>query len=108
MSGPVLGTQGVRPPGQSRHQLRWHGVRQGDGIAASPNVSFNQTNLVSHELSITGSPLGNHATIREMLLFAHGRGVNPRIEQLPMRQVNEVIRRLKEHGVRYRIVLNSE
>jgi len=72
-----------------------------------PNVSLNPTNLVAHELSITGSLLGNHATVREMLAFADAHGIAPRIEQLPMTQVNAAIARLKANRARYRIVLGQ-
>ena len=75
-------------------------------LVGFPQVSMNSTDLVSHELVITGSFLGNHATIQEMLPFAQSHSVTPRIEQLPMAQVNEAIDRLKENRVRYRIVLS--
>jgi len=77
-------------------------------LVGFPSVSFNPTDLVVHELSITGSLLGNHATVREMLRFAEEHGIRPRVEQLPMRQVNEAIARLKEGRVRYRIVLGND
>ena len=77
-------------------------------LVGFPNVSLNPTNLVAHQLSITGSLLGNHATIREMLSFADAHGIDPRIERLPMAQVNEAIERLKEGRVRYRIVLTND
>lgn len=77
-------------------------------LVGFPDVSIPPTNLVAHELSITGSLLGNHATIREMLSFADAHGIAPRIEQLPMSQVNAAIARLKSNRARYRIVLAPE
>jgi uncharacterized zinc-type alcohol dehydrogenase-like protein len=77
-------------------------------LVGFPNVSLNPTNLVAHELSIAGSLLGNHATIREMLSFADAHGITPWIERLPMAQVNEAITRLKENRAHYRIVLSPE
>jgi uncharacterized zinc-type alcohol dehydrogenase-like protein len=70
-----------------------------------PNVSLNSTDLVVHELSITGSFLGSRATMREMLAFAHDHGIAPEIELMPMAQVNEAIQRVRENKARYRIVL---
>jgi uncharacterized zinc-type alcohol dehydrogenase-like protein len=63
------------------------------------------TDLVAHELSITGSFIGNRATIREMLSFAAAHDIAPRIERRPMTQVNEAIGRLIANEVRYRMVL---
>jgi uncharacterized zinc-type alcohol dehydrogenase-like protein len=77
-------------------------------LVGFPDVSFNPTNLVAHELSIRGSLLGNHATVREMLRFADEHGIKPNTEQLPMAQVNQAIARLKAGRARYRIVLSQE
>ncbi len=77
-------------------------------LVGFPNVSTNSTDVVAHELSITGSFLGNPATMREMLSFAQANGIVPWIEQMPMAQVNDAICRLKENRARYRIVLNND
>ena len=77
-------------------------------LVGFPEVSMDPTDLVAHELSITGSFIGNHAMMREMLSFALAHGITPRIEQLPMGQVNDAFRRLKENRVRYRIVLERD
>jgi uncharacterized zinc-type alcohol dehydrogenase-like protein len=73
-----------------------------------PEMSLDPTDLVAHELSISGSFIGNRATMREMLSFATAHDIAPRIEQLPMAQVNEAIERLKANQVRYRMVLTAE
>lgn len=73
-----------------------------------PDVVFNSTDLVAHELTITGSLLGNRATMREMLAFAQSHGIAPEIELMPMSQVNQAIQRVKENKARYRIVLVNE
>jgi D-arabinose 1-dehydrogenase-like Zn-dependent alcohol dehydrogenase len=77
-------------------------------LVGFPNVSIQPTNLVAHELSITGSLLGNRATVREMLSFADGHDIVPRTEHLPMDGVYEAIARLKANRARYRIVLGRE
>jgi uncharacterized zinc-type alcohol dehydrogenase-like protein len=59
-----------------------------------PSVSLNPTDIVAHQLSITGSFIGNQATMREMLM--------------PMSQVNDAIQRVKENKARYRIVLVND
>lgn len=72
-----------------------------------PEISMWSRDLVAHEVSITGSFLGSHATMRAMLAFAEEHAITPRIEQLPMTRVNEGIERLKENRVRYRLVLTQ-
>jgi len=73
-----------------------------------PDVAFNSTDLVAHQLSITGSFLGNRATMREMLEFTQEHGIKPQVELMPMAKVNEAIQRVKENKARYRIVLVNE
>ena len=73
-----------------------------------PDVALNSTDLVAHELSITGSFLGNRSTMQEMLRFAENHGIAPEIELMPMSQVNEAILRVRENKARYRIVLFNE
>ncbi|MFX1370130.1 MAG: NAD(P)-dependent alcohol dehydrogenase [Promethearchaeota archaeon] len=73
-----------------------------------PDVALNPTDLVAHQLSITGSFLGNRATMREMLSFAQAHNIVPKVELMPMTQVNEAIRKLKENKARYRIVLFND
>jgi len=74
-------------------------------LVGFPDISLNPTNLVAHELTITGSLLGNRGVVREMLSFADAHGIAPRIERMPMTQVNEAVARLTANRARYRIVL---
>ena len=77
-------------------------------LVGFPDVSMNSTDLVAHELSITGSFLGNGTMMREMLSFAQAQGIAPQVEQMAMAGVNDAIRRLKENRARYRIVLTGD
>ena len=77
-------------------------------LVGFPDVAFNSTNLVARELSVTGSFLGNRATMRAMLAFAQDRGITPEVELMPMSQVNEAIQRVRDNKARYRIVLVNE
>jgi len=43
-----------------------------------------------------------------MLGFAQDQGIAPKVELMPMSQVNEAIQRVKENKARYRIVLENE
>jgi uncharacterized zinc-type alcohol dehydrogenase-like protein len=77
-------------------------------VVGFPDVSFNSTDLVAHQLSITGSFLGNRATMREMLSFAQEHRIMPKVEVMPMSEVNEAIRKVKDNKARYRIVLFND
>ena len=77
-------------------------------LVGFPDVEFNSTDLVAHQLSIITSFLGNRARMREMLSFAHAHGITPAIELMPMSQVNEAIQRLRDNKARYRIVMVND
>lgn len=70
-----------------------------------PDLAFNTTNLVAHELSITGSLIGNPPMMRAMLSFAEEHKITPMVELMPMAQVNEALQKVKDNRARYRIVL---
>jgi uncharacterized zinc-type alcohol dehydrogenase-like protein len=46
--------------------------------------------------------------MREMLAFAQQHGVLPRIELMPMSQINEAISKVRDNRARYRIVLVND
>jgi uncharacterized zinc-type alcohol dehydrogenase-like protein len=65
-------------------------------------------NFVAHQVSITGSFLGSRADMWEMLAFAERHGIRPKIERMPMTQVNEAMLRVRQNQARYRVVLANE
>jgi uncharacterized zinc-type alcohol dehydrogenase-like protein len=73
------------------------------GTGSGPIVDF-----VAHQVSIIGSFLGNRTDMRQMLAFAQAHGITPRIELMPMTQVNEAVRRMRGNQARYRIVLVND
>jgi len=73
-----------------------------------PDVAFNSTDLVAHELAIVGSLIGNPPTMRAMISFAQEHQISPMVGLMPMSEVNEAIRMLKEKQARYRIVLVND
>jgi len=77
-------------------------------LASFPDVAFNSTDFVAHQVSLTGAFLGSPATMREMLLFAHEHNIEPVIELMPMSRVNEALGRVKSGKPRYRIVLVND
>jgi uncharacterized zinc-type alcohol dehydrogenase-like protein len=77
-------------------------------LVGFPDMAFNPTDLIAHEISMTGSFLGNRATMKEMLSFAQSHNIRPWTELMPMSQINEAIQRVKENKARYRIVLVND
>ena len=73
-----------------------------------PDIAFNSTSLVAHELSITGSLIGTPSKMRAMLSFAQEYGIHPVVELMPMSQVNAALQRVKDNKAHYRIVLVNE
>lgn len=73
-----------------------------------PDIKLNSTDLVAHELSITGSLIGNPTMMCAMLSFVQEHSIMPMVELMPMSQVNEAIQKVKENKARYRIVLVNE
>ena len=77
-------------------------------LVGFPMIDLKPIDIVSHELSITGSFLGNRRTMKETLEFAQAHGIEPKVELMRMSQVNEALQRVKENKARYRIVLVNE
>ncbi|MEW6093033.1 MAG: NAD(P)-dependent alcohol dehydrogenase, partial [Chloroflexota bacterium] len=77
-------------------------------LVGFPDIKMNSTDLVAHELSITGSLIGNPTMMREMLSFAQEHSITPKVELMPMSQVREALQRVKENKARYRIVLVND
>jgi len=62
--------------------------------------------VIMKQASISGSPVGSPATIRQMLQFAVRHDVKPVIEKYPFDQVNEAMEHLESGKAHYRIVLH--
>ena len=77
-------------------------------LVGFPDINMKSTDLVAHELSVTGSLIGNPTMMQAMLYFAQEHGITPAVELMPISRVNEAIQRVKENKARYRIVLINE
>ena len=76
------------------------------GVPPSPlNASAFQ--LISAQRTISGSPIGPPARIREMLDVAARHGVKAITECFPMAKANEAVEKVKKSKVRYRAVLSN-
>jgi uncharacterized zinc-type alcohol dehydrogenase-like protein len=77
------------------------------GFSENP-ITFEPLELVVHQISITGSLIGNRSNMREMLSFAQSHGIAPELEMMPMSKANDAIQRVRENKARYRIVLVND
>jgi uncharacterized zinc-type alcohol dehydrogenase-like protein len=64
--------------------------------------------LLAGRRSISGSPIGGRAAMREMLEFAARHQIGAQVEVLPMSEVNTALERLRRNDVRYRFVLEND
>ncbi|GHA00275.1 alcohol dehydrogenase [Arenicella chitinivorans] len=74
------------------------------GAALEP-LNVGVMNLMFTQLSVSASPIGSPATIRQMLDFANLHDIRPIIETYKFDQVNDAIARLRSGEARYRVVL---
>jgi hypothetical protein len=51
--------------------------------------------LIGAQRSVSGSPLGSPATIRDMLEFCARHDISPMVERLPMSRIDEAMDKLK-------------
>jgi len=77
-------------------------------LVAFPHIDLDPVDLVVHELSILGSFVGTPDEMRKMLTFAAQHKIAPMVELMPMSQVNEAIKRVRQNKARYRIVLVND
>jgi uncharacterized zinc-type alcohol dehydrogenase-like protein len=77
-------------------------------VGAAPKVSATLFPMIGGQKSISASPLGSPATIREMLAFAARHGVEPVTETFPLAQVNDAMEKLRCGSPRYRVVLEMK
>ena len=77
------------------------------GVPPKP-IPAHAFQLLGNQRSVSGSPLGSPATIRDMLDFCARHGISPQVERLPMSRIGEAMERLKSGAPRYRIVLDND
>ncbi len=77
-------------------------------VGAVPEMEVGSFQLIEHQKSITGSPLGSPALVNEMLKFCGRKDIAPATQHFPMSEINEAFEVLKKGGARYRIVLDAE
>jgi alcohol/geraniol dehydrogenase (NADP+) len=69
-------------------------------------LNISAFGLISAQRSISGSPVGSPATIKQMLAFAAEHKITPQIESFSFDRVNDAIQHLADGKARYRVVLH--
>lgn len=77
------------------------------GVPPKP-FQLHAFQLIGQQRSLSGSPLGSPATIRQMLDFCARHDISPQVERMPMSRIGEAFERLKSGAPRYRIVLDND
>jgi uncharacterized zinc-type alcohol dehydrogenase-like protein len=62
--------------------------------------------LFDGQKSLSGSEIGDRATIQEMLRFCARHRISPIIERMPLDEVNTALARVRANETRYRMVLD--
>ena len=75
--------------------------------AVTEPLDINLMPMMFGGLSLSSSPVGSPAVIRDMLDFSDRHQITPVTEHFPMERVNDAMEHLRSGNARYRIVLNN-
>ncbi|KAJ9063434.1 putative alcohol dehydrogenase [Entomophthora muscae] len=76
------------------------------GLGEKP-LSIMPFALVRKDISVAGSIIGSIKDVKYTLEFAAKHDIRPTIEEMPMDQVNEAVKRVRSGKVRYRMILKN-
>ena len=76
-------------------------------VGAAPALNVRAGELTSGRKSMVGSFIGGQRVMTEMLSFAAKHRVLPKIETVPMREVNAAMAKMAANTARYRMVLEN-
>lgn len=74
-------------------------------VGVASEITARVGSLMSKQRSISASPTGSPATIRDMVAFAARHNISPMVEYFKMEDVNDAIDRLENGKPRFRVVL---
>jgi len=88
----------------------WVGLLRPKGVlclvGASPGtLEIPPAALIVGQRTVCGSAIGSRSMIREMLDFAARHGITPRVESMPLSEVNAALDKVRSNRARYRVVL---
>lgn len=77
------------------------------GLVLEP-MAIPAGSLIGGAKSVSGSPIGSPAALRQLLKFAARKNIAPQIELYPMSKINDALERLHSGKARYRVVLQAD
>jgi len=72
------------------------------------DIVISVPHLIFTQLAVTGTEFGARHDVERCLAFCAAHGIKPPVEAMPMKKVNDAIRRIEAGGVHGRIVLQAE
>lgn len=77
-------------------------------VGAAPKVESGVFPLILGQKSISGSPLGSPGITARMVEFAARHNIAPKVEVMPMSEINEAFDKLEKEQPAHRIVLQAD
>ena len=74
--------------------------------ALAPMPGWNHQEIVMHRRQIAGSLIGSIAETQEVLDFCAEHGIAPEVQVIPIQEINEAYKRVKDEEVRFRYVID--
>lgn len=76
--------------------------------ALAPMPGYNNQNLIMQRKTLAGSLIGSIAETQEILDFCAEHGIAPDVQVIPIQEINEAYKEVKEGDVRFRYVINID
>ena len=76
--------------------------------ALAPMPGYNNQNLIMQRKTLAGSLIGSIAETQEILDFCAEHGIAPDVQVIPIQEINEAYKKVKEGDVRFRYVINID
>ncbi len=86
--------------------LKPHGRLHIVGAVTEP-MTISSGSLMGGQKSLSASPVGSPAVMRQMLEFCARHRIAPQVEHFPMTRVNEALDHLRAGKARYRVILDQ-
>lgn len=67
---------------------------------------YNNQELIMHRRTLAGSLIGSIAETQEVLDFCAEHGIAPDVEVIPIQQINDAYKKVKDEDVRFRYVID--
>lgn len=76
--------------------------------ALAPMPGYNNQHLIMQRKTLAGSLIGSIAETQEILDFCAEHGIAPDVQVIPIQEINEAYKKVKEGDVRFRYVIDID